>query len=57
MRAARALVSDHLVSTHADKYLAFYEETRSTIIRRRNGPSTSGLTTAEGILAGVIAGE
>lgn len=38
-------------------YYAFYEEARSTIIRRRNGSaSTSALSTSEGILAGIIAG-
>ncbi|WVF71817.1 hypothetical protein IAT40_006625 [Kwoniella sp. CBS 6097] len=39
-------------------YYAFYEETRSILLRRRaNTPaSTSALTTGEGIIAGLIAG-
>ncbi|WVR05496.1 hypothetical protein IAU60_002514 [Kwoniella sp. DSM 27419] len=39
-------------------YYAFYEETRSILLRRRaNTPhSTSALSTAEGIVAGLIAG-
>ncbi|WVW82682.1 hypothetical protein I302_104693 [Kwoniella bestiolae CBS 10118] len=39
-------------------YYAFYEETRSVLLRRRaNSPhSTSALSTGEGIIAGMIAG-
>ncbi|WWC69079.1 uncharacterized protein I206_103015 [Kwoniella pini CBS 10737] len=39
-------------------YYAFYEETRSVLIKRRiNSPhSTSALSTSEGIIAGLIAG-
>ncbi|WRT67504.1 uncharacterized protein IL334_004476 [Kwoniella shivajii] len=39
-------------------YYAFYEETRSLLIKRRGNTSSSsiGLTTGEGIVAGLIAG-
>lgn len=37
---------------------AFYEETRSILLRRRPaGSASQALTTGEGILAGMVAGE